>query len=171
MEALFQMAVYNISGVKVPAKPVVFELDIVDPPQPLVLLINPESLDFGFTSKVSSSRTRLRNSETNPYILQHHHDELDTLSASGMSALFYSNKGLTTNERTKTLGYENIQKLISIYRNNGLNYDRRAGRISSLIKSVGSVLLTYDGSIFQGSFISLNITEDEQSPFNLSFSF
>lgn len=166
------MAEYNITGAKLASKPMVFELDINEPPQPIILLVNPETLDIKSTSKVTESRTRWTDRSDSAYVLQAHHDELDVLSASGKSAMFYSNKGITIDERTKSLGWENIQQLVAIYRNNGMNFSKKPGKQgSSVIQSIGRVVIAYDGYIYRGAFESFSLTEVQEKPFNLDFSF
>lgn len=166
------MAEFNITGAKIAGKPMVFELDINEPPPPLVLLINPETLDTKFTPKVSESRVRWSNKSSSSYILQVHHDELDTLAASGKSAMFMTNEGITSADRTRTLAYENIQQLIAIYRNNGMNFNRRPNRNGqNYIESVGRVTITYDNFVYRGSFESFSLNEVQEKPFNYEFSF
>lgn len=162
------MAEFSITGVKAALKPVSFELDINDAPPVLTLLINPENLDVRFTSKVTPTRVRWTTRNDSPYILQHHHDELDTMTMTGKSAMFYTNRGITAQDRTRSLAWENIQKLLAIYRNNGLNYNRKPGR-EGIITTVGRVLIVYDGFIFQGSFQTFSITESEEKPYNYDF--
>lgn len=165
------MADFTITGVKAPYKPMVFELDITNPPLPLVLLLNPESLEKRLTARNSESRVRWTNRSQSGYVIQTHHDELDVLSMSGHSALFYSDKGLTSVERSRTHSWENFHQLVAIYRNNGINYNRRPGRRgSSLIQSIGRVVITYDGVVYRGSFDTLSITEGQERPFNFDFS-
>jgi hypothetical protein len=166
------MAVFNIKGVKTPLKPMVIELEINVPPPPLTLLMNPESLDIKFASKVTEQRVRWIDKRESGYILHTHHDELDMMSASGKTALFYTDRGLTSFDRQDSLAWENIQKFIAIYRNNGINFNSTPGfRGSGVIDSVGRVMITYDGFIYRGSFESLTINETEEKPFNLDFSF
>jgi hypothetical protein len=164
------MLQYNITGVKAPLKPMIIELDINEAPPPLTLLINPDSLDIRYTSKVIESRVRWTNSRESSYILQTHHDELDTLTANCTSAMFYSNKGLSTTEREKTLAWQNMQQVISIYRNNGINFDKKPGR-RGVIKSIGRVIIVYDSVLYRGSFENFNISETDDKPFNIAFSF
>ena len=68
-------------------KPMMFELDIINAPSPLVLFINPTSLEIKYASKITEQRVRWTGM-TPAYIFHAHHDELDTLSASGKSAMF-----------------------------------------------------------------------------------
>lgn len=165
------MAEFSISGVIAASKPMVFELNINNPPPQLTLQINPESLDFKFSPRVSESRVRWTNQRDSGYILQTHHDELDILSVSGQSALFYTDKGLTSVERRRTIAWENIQKLVAIYRNNGMNFNSQMGKGMSVIESVGRVHIIYDEVLYSGSFDSFNLSEAAEKPFNLNFSF
>jgi hypothetical protein len=135
-------------------------------------LINPESLDIKCTPKVTESRLRNVDYRDGGYVLQAHHDELDILSASGKSALFYSNDGLTSDDRESSYGWRNIQQLLAIYKNNGMNMNSRPGRKgTALIDSVGKMLIVYDGFLYRGSFESFSINELADKPFNLEFSF
>jgi len=166
------MADFDITGAKLAAKPMVFELDINVPPDPLILLVNPETLDNKSTSKVVENRVRWVDRRDSGYILQTHHDELDVLSLSGRSALFYTDEGITSQDRERTLGWENIQHLLAIYRNNGMNFNRRPNsRGTNLIQSVGRVVISYDGYIYRGSFENFALNEVQEKPFNLDFSF
>ncbi|MDD5649584.1 MAG: hypothetical protein PHF86_04090 [Candidatus Nanoarchaeia archaeon] len=154
-------------------KPMVFELDINDPPPPLTLLINPTSLEIRYVPKVTEQRVRWTGTNI-PYIFQGQHDELDVLSASGKTAMFISEeKGITRIDRTKTLAYENIAKLLAIYRNNGTNRNSKPdGAINPCtIESVGRVVLNYNGFLYRGHFIAFSLSENDAMPFNLDFTF
>jgi hypothetical protein len=167
------MALYNRTNITKGAKPLVFDLDINNPPESLILLINPSNLDIKFQSKVTEQRIRWSGSNNSGYVFQAHHDELDTISAEGISAMFISDKGITRQERTLTLAYENFEHLLAMYKNNGINYNKKPGNSISpcMIDSIGRVAMTYDGYIYRGSFLSFNSTETEEKPFNISFSF
>jgi len=166
------MANYNITGAKTPLKPMVFELDINNSPPPFVLLINPSSLDLKFTPKVNEQRVRWADRRESAYVFQVHHDELDILSAEGKSAMFYTHRGITSADRTQTLGWENIQRLLAIYRNNGMNFNSKPGRKgSAVIESVGRVIIVYDDFLYRGSFESFQLNEASDKPFQLDFSF
>jgi len=166
------MAIFNITGARAPLKPMVFELDIIEPPAALILLINPDNLTLKFTPKVTPERVRWTTRRSSSYILHAHHDELDTLNATGKSALFYNNDGLTSANRHETIGWENIQKLLSIYRNNGMNFNKKPmQKGSSVIDSVGRVLITYDDVLYKGHFDSFSLNESAEKPFYLDFSF
>jgi len=169
------MAIYKKTTVKRNdnVKQMVFELEIKNPPQPLVLLINPTSLETRYVPKIAEQRVRWVGSNI-PYIFHGQHDELDVLSASGKSAMFISDeKGLTRVERRQTAGYENIARLLAIYRNNGTNRNTKPnGKVNPCtIESVGRVILSYNGFIYRGHFISFSISENDSMQFNMDFSF
>ena len=168
------MATYKTTTVKrLNVKPMVFELQINDPPPPLVLLINPTSLEIKFTPKIMEQRTRWAGNNV-PYIFQAHHDELDTLSATGKSGMFFSDeKGLTRIERRESYSFENLSKLIAIYRNNGTNRNTKPNSYINpcMIDSVGRVVLSYNAYIYRGHFTSFSTTENDSMPFNMDFSF
>jgi len=154
-------------------KPMMFDLDIVRQPDSFALLINPSNLNLKFAPKISEQRIRWT-SENIGYVFQAHHDELDVLTASGISAMFVSfTHGITRENRTNTMSYNNIQQLIALYRNNGTNVNPKSGQTINpcMIDSVGRVVITYDGFIYRGHFISFTITENDEKPFNINFSF
>jgi len=154
------------------SKPMVFELDIDEPIKPLILLINPSSLDIKFTPKITQQRVRATGQNPS-YIYHAQHDELDVLSASGKSAMFISDKGLTRIDRTKTLAYENINELLKIYRNNGTNRNKKPnGKVNPcVVDSIGRVVINYNGFIYRGHFTNFTISENATTPFNLDFTF
>ena len=162
----------GIKGVKSPVKPLVIELDIYEAPPPFTLLINPSEFVIRYAIKISESRVRWVDASDSGYIFQAHHDELDTISMNGVSALFYDDGGLTSDNREISLAWENINQLLAIYRNNGLNYNNKITQNNNaMINSVGNVLITYDGCLFKGNFLNFNINENDSKPFNYDFSF
>jgi hypothetical protein len=167
------MALYkNTTSKRINTKPMVFELDVYEKVEPLILLINPATLELKHTTKISEQRVRLTE-VSSAYIFQAHHNELDLLSASGKSAMFVSDMGITRVNRSKTHAYENIERLMSIYKNNGTNNNSKSN--SSVdpctIGSIGRVSITYNGFIYKGHFTSFSLTENEATPFNVDFSF
>jgi hypothetical protein len=159
-------------------KPMVFELDIEflkTPPEPLILLINPSSLEIKFTSKITEQRIRWTGYST-AYVFHAHHDELDVLSASGKSAMFMSStKGLDRLGRTDTYTYKNVERLVAIYRNNGMNLNKKPGSTSKCspcaIDSVGRVIIYYNDFVYKGHFTSFSVSENDTNPFNVDFTF
>ena len=165
------------------AKPMHFDLEIENPPETLVLLINPTTLEIKFTPKITEQRVRwtgpslnsASNTIENPaYIFQAHHDELDVLTASGRSAMFMAEgKGLTRFQKTDTYAYDNIERLVAIYRNNGTNRNKKPNSTVSpcAIDSVGRVSISYNEFIYKGYFSSFSVVENDTSPFNVDFNF
>ena len=167
------MSLYNVtSSRRYNTKPMVFDLNIETPPPSLTLLINPTNLEIKYAPKMIEQRVRWAG--TSPgYIFHVHHDELDVLTASGKSAMFMSNGGLTRTDRTDTLAYENIETLVAFYRNNGSNFNPKSNSTlnPAMINSVGRVTITYNGFLYKGHFISFSCTENDSSPFNVDFNF
>jgi len=158
------------------AKPMQFDLEIDNPPEPLVLLINPTTLEIKFTPKIMEQRVRWTGFGRNPaYVFQAHHDELDVLTASGRSAMFMiDDKGLTRERRSETYGFNNIERLVMFYRNNGVNRNKKPD--SSVvgpcaIDSVGKVIITFNEFMYKGYFSSFSVAENDSSPFNVDFNF
>jgi hypothetical protein len=153
-------------------KPMVFDLDIENAPPTVYFLINPSNFELKYTPKIAEQRVRWSNKNIG-YIFQAHHDELDTLSTSGTSAMFVSENGITRVNRNDTLAFRNIQQIIALYRNNGININTKSSSSLNpcMIDSVGRVVITYDGFVYRGHFTSFSITENDDKPFNISFSF
>lgn len=157
-----------------------FELDIDEPPPVLMLAINPNEFSKSLTKRITQSRKRSTSRDAGAYLHNFAYDELDVLSCSGTSAMFYGSNGLTVQTRKDSLGYRNLKSLIEIYRNNGRNYFTRPGSTGilsqvsggdSIIKSVGRVIIAYDDTIYQGTFDSFKLDETDQKPFNFTFNF
>jgi len=155
-------------------KPMSFELQIDQPPPALVLMINPSSLELRFSTKISEQRVRWNDTDIPAYIFHAHHDELDSLSCSGKTAMFVSyEKGLTRVERTDTESFKNIETLLAFYRNNGTNRNPKPNKVSNpcLIESIGRVVITYNGFVYKGHFLSFSWSENDSTPFNIDYSF
>jgi hypothetical protein len=161
--ALFDI---GISGAKKPYLPMSIELLINNPPPPLILLINPSNLDRAMTKKISYQRVRA-NGYNRGFSIQHHHDELDVMTVSGISAMAYSkNYGISAISDRSSAAYDNWSKLLAMFRNNGVNYNRRENNV---IDSMGNVSIKYDGWDYRGSFDDLSMAETQDNPFNFTF--
>ena len=163
-----------------PLKQMVFELTILNPPPPLVLLINPSNFDMKYTPKISEQRVRWSSSssqdvtQSTGYVFHAHHDELDVITASGKSAMFMSpGEGLTVKNRLSSTGFLNIEKLVAIYRNNGMNFNSKPDSYirPAKIDSIGRVVIIYDGFVYKGHFTSFNYNQNDVQQFNVNFSF
>jgi hypothetical protein len=89
------------------------------------------------------------------------------LSASGLTGSFNGELGLTNEKRRDTAAFQEFEKLITMYRNNGSVYDAR----SSQIVAQGFVVMNYDSAIYQGFFESFSIDEVNDKQFNLQYQF
>jgi len=170
----------NILGSRTASKPMFFELDIDEPPPVLMLAINPDEFNKSFSKRITQSRKRSTSRNAGAYLHNFARDELDVMTCSGTSAMFYSANGLTVAARKDSLGYRNLKSLIEMYRNNGRNYITRPGNSAILsqvnggdgvIKSVGRVIVAYDDVIYRGAFDTFRLEETDQKPFNFTFNF
>lgn len=158
----------GIVGVKLPILPMLLRLEIDNPPPPLVLLINPTSLDFTFAPKITKTKVRRSHRGEAGYSLEHHHDELDTLSVSCNTALnYHPTRGLTDDNMNQVMSYDHTQKLLAIYRNNGRNYDTKQ---DGIVNSLGRVVIQFDNVHYYGSFDDFKWSHAAESPFNYSIS-
>lgn len=154
----------GLTGVKKPALSMMIRLLIDNSPPPLFLLINPSNLDLNFASKITKNKVRRTYHYEIGYVFEYHHDELDTMNVSCSTALFYNSKyGLTNQNLKQTYAYDQFQKLLAIYRNNGRNFDKK---YDELINSIGRVLIQYDNIQYIGSFDEFSFTETSENPFN-----
>lgn len=154
----------------------------------LGLLINPTDITIGQSFVASSSYTR------QALLATLWGSQQQTISCAGTSPAFFigaSTKsagklfesGLTTRHRKETLGFINFLSLVAMYKNNGnyfLDGDQNAslfnnksgyGNKGRVIGVMDSILLTYDGSEYVGSFNAFTLDEDPARPFNLRYNF
>ena len=142
---------------------------------PLRLLVNPQRLGWK-ESKIVSDGNRSRSGQ----IVEHWGDDQSKLSASGMLAAFYAmdvynanGPGLNRTARNFSAGFQNFQALYLIYRNNaGMYLEDYAGVVGDRnLSMLGSVYIYYDNILHIGSFDSFDITETDQKPYTLEYSF
>lgn len=107
----------------------------------VILLVNPASLEWSLENTVQETRTR------GGFMQEFWGSELDTLSASGTTAVAYvasfspslvgppapaapterQGGGLTIRDlRSNSAGYRNLRRLVDVYRSNGIIYGMRA---------------------------------------------
>jgi len=119
------------------------------------------------SKKITFQKVRM-NSINRGYIFQHHHDELDVMSVSGITAMAYHPTfGLTADLEVNSVAYDNWQKLLATFRNNGVNYSKTQ---DGLIDSVGRVSIKFDGKDYRGAFDELVYTMSQETPFHSTFS-
>lgn len=145
---------------------------------PLVMLINPNSFSNSMTKLIiDGSYTR------SGYVIEHYGENLDTISCDGRIGGFYgitldqspNNSGafqhvpaISRSFRRASIPYQNLMSLVMIYRTNGRTFiDNDPRRINS----VGHIMMFWDGFVYHGNFNSFSISEKEDDPFSLSYSF
>jgi hypothetical protein len=162
---------------------------------PLRMLVNPSSF------KVSSEKIIADSGWTrNGPIIEHWGEGQDKLEGSGRVAGFFAidanspregvdgqnigqslsegeGPGLTRVARNFSASYHNFLSLWLLYRNNaniiteGDIRPRFDGTEWNRISMVGSVYIFYDDTIYLGSFDSFNLTETDDKPYSLEYSF
>jgi len=152
-----QAIVWRISGIK-------------SPPPDLVMFINPANLDLSYSQLINETRT------LGGFIQEFWGEQLTTLSASGQTAMFYSDKGITNKDSRISEAYQNFIRLVNIYKNNGKDYsDERITLASKTnpnrIVSFGTVIMTYINKEYEGFFESFTMKEIAEKPFSLEYDF
>jgi len=158
--------VEGLVGTKKPKLEMNIFLIIKNPPPPLTLFINPSNLTLNFTNKINPQRVR-SNPLTGGYSVQHAHSELDLMSVTGLTAMmYYPTLGLTSKYSRYTAGYDQWQKLLAIFRNNGVNFNSKQDHI---IDTVGRVGIYYDSVNYFGCFDDFSWKHTEEQPYNFEF--
>ena len=140
--------VWRIEGVK-------------DIPPKLTMLINPSNLDLQYSQLINETRTM------GGFVQEFWGEQLSGLSCSGVTSLFYNDKGLTVDFK-QTESYKNFESLIKIYKNNGKSYSSKG---SNRIVSFGKIVMTYFNKEYEGFFENFDYTESAEKPFSLDYSF
>ena len=146
---------------------------------PMRMLINPTSFKVGGTKIINDG-----NFGRNGPIVQHWGDDRDKIDVSGKLAGFYAmdsnnleSPGLTRMARNFSASYANFLSLYLIYKNNGeIWLNESPDPLAKTSKPdnmalVGSVYILYDSTLYIGSFETFSITETDESPFTLEYSF
>lgn len=145
---------------------------------PLVLMVNPESMQITYT-KIQNYATRVRHG----YIFEAWGEELPKLSftastggfiagaasSANLSSLTGQRSGETSSvsglqyfSKPDSAAWQNFMQLYSFYRNNGYIYDRLGGSEAHLF--VGSISIEYDQFIYVGNFDSFAWQYSADSP-------
>jgi hypothetical protein len=154
----------------------------------LGLIVNPTDITIGQSFVASNSYTR------QSWLSALWGGQQQTIACAGVSPAFYIgagtegmdiafNKGLTAENRKETLGFINFMGLVAMYKNNGNYYldgatnkslfsnNEGYGSRGRVIGVMDSILLSYDGSEYVGSFNAFTLTEDPSKPFHLIYNF
>lgn len=125
---------------------------------PLVLLINPQSLNLSIT-KIQQYQDRSRFG----YIFQTWGEDQPRLSIEAKCGAFMAGgKGVQFASKRDSASWQNLMNLFHLYRNNGYIYntvDR-----SNAHHFVGALSIHYDQWIYYGHLESFNYTYDEAQP-------
>jgi hypothetical protein len=172
-------ALNGIIGSKIPLLPMVFRVEL--PPTAernksvpnLTLFINPSSWNRSI-SKVQQNQWTRKGVKTERW-----GDDLEQIQAKGEIGGFYTlQTGLTRFHRWQTPTYRNLMELVQIYKNNGCTYGKTYSNnpdfvapSQNRILDIGYVEILYGYEVFIGNFESFEISESDDRPFSLSYSF
>ena len=145
---------------------------------PLRLLVNPNTFSVKSQKIVSDA-----NWGRNGPIIEFWGDDQDKISGAGKVAAFYAldanprlgqgGPGLSRGARNVSMAWQNFQSLYLLYRNNAGLYTSDWGQQDRdiLLTTVGSVYLFYDNILYLGCFDSFTVTESDETPFTVEYSF
>jgi hypothetical protein len=148
---------------------------------PLRLLVNPRSFKNSL-EKITSDGNWGRNGP----IIEHWGEQLDKIEASGKIAAFYAldsnppggmtegGPGITRMARNFSTSYQNLLSLYLIYRNNGGIWTQDYINPTSTrdnLAMMGSIYIFYDNILYVGGFDNFTITEADETPYSLEYSF
>jgi hypothetical protein len=146
---------------------------------PLQFLVNPSSFKVNNEKVIADgSWTRLGPQD----VVEHWGDNQDKIEGSGKIAAFQAidtttdtmGPGITRTARQYSLSFQNFLSLYQIYRNNAGIYlppvDELGGGPSNL-SVLGSVYIYFDYTMYIGSFDNFTVTETDQGPYTLEYSF
>lgn len=132
-------------------------------PEALYLHVNPANFDVSYSKLITRIQT------LGGFVEQHFGDQLTDISATGSTGAFISvDNGVTTLHRQDTIAYHKIQQLIDVFKSNGSVYDSRG-----MVQFRGRVRITFDGGIYDGYFVNLEVNESGDKPyeFEVNWSF
>ena len=130
-------------GAKTNKQAIVWRIDgIQNPPPDLIMFINPTNLDLSYTQLVNETRT------LGGFVQEFWGEQLTTLSASGQTAMFYNDGGITNKDARISESYQNFIRLVNIYKNNGKDYSDEKITLAQItnpnkIVSLGTVVMIY----------------------------
>jgi GH24 family phage-related lysozyme (muramidase) len=161
---------------------------------PLRMLVNPRSFKNSL-EKITADGNWGRNGP----IIEHWGEALDKIEGSGKIAAFYaldlnppninttgdsssSGPGLSRMARNYSASYQNFLSLYLTYRNNAgiwtedyINQATGSGSASAQasvnLATVGSLYIFYDNILYVGSFDNFSISESDDTPFSLEYTF
>lgn len=150
-------------GVKRNQQSIVWRIEgLKDTPPELIMLINTTNLNLAYIPIITETRTK------SGFAQEFWGEQLTSLSSDGQMALSYNETGLTNRDLRSSEAFQNLQRLINIYKNNGKVYDN--AMISNKLTSVGTVVMAYMTKEYEGYFESFDLNEAGEKPFTLNYS-
>jgi len=147
----------------------------------LTFIINPSDMNYGSTQMTDTQYTR------NGWVANLWGRSQSTLTISGVSPAFITlNEGLSSTSiqnvvqvsRKDSLGYAHLLNLVAFFKSNGANFlnglEDKMGAPDDktrVIHVLDNVVITYDGTQYEGSFSSFTLDESADNPFRFSYSF
>ena len=124
---------------------------------PLILLINPQSLNINY-AKIQQYSDRTRSG----FVFQGWGEEQPSMSISARCGAFISGgRGVQWASRRDSAAWQNLANAFRFYRHNGYIYDT-VGK-SNAHHFVGALSIHYDGWVYYGNMESFNYSYDEAS--------
>jgi len=164
------------------------------------LNVNPTDITLTYAKKVTATRVRASyqrrelpgGGKVTGHVVQHHWDELDTVSVNCVTGNFWVNGGLDyprgetgfqsgSASRSKSLAYRKLQAVIAMFRNNGCAWITGNTKLSSqeeqdffggdfgVIVNPGSAFMLYDEIIWYGHFVNMSVHERGELPHAFEF--
>lgn len=169
-------------------------------PAVIRLNVNPKDIVLSYGKRTAAHRVRASYvrrelGHVTGHVIEHHWDELDTISVSCVTGNFWVNGGLDyprgeeggrvgfqSASRTKSLAYRKLQATIAMFRNNGCSWITGATRFRdqqeaaffgndyNVIVNVGAAFMMYDNIIWYGHFETMEVNESGEMPHWFEFS-
>jgi len=134
---------------------IAMQLSAVFGTPPLILLINPQSLQITY-SKIQQFQDRSRHG----YIFQAWGEEQPKLMISArIGAFIAGGKGVQFASRRDSMAFQNLMSVLLFYKNNGYIHDT-VGR-SNAHHHVGALSIRYDKWVYYGHMQSMSFTVDD----------
>lgn len=132
------------------------------------LLINPQEMSQTFEAVYSDRAVRIG------FNVNEWGQAQRRMTCRGKTPAFYlkdpykesPHTGISRNGMTKSAAFANLMRLVQAFLNNGVVVDP-----NMFGKAVGDIQIIYDSKAYFGSFDSLNLREDSEDPFLLSYDF
>jgi hypothetical protein len=136
----------------------------------LTMLVNPTNLEKQYTSLINETRT------LGGFVQEYWGEQLTVLNASGRTAMFVDEQGLSNANARNSESYQYFVSLLNIYKNNGKDYYSTYTTVASQrnptrITNFGFINMFFDHKQYQGRFDSFDYSEVADKPFNLDYNF